>query len=157
MASLKGKCKPSRNCFPGVMKTVPTTIWLSKSFRQPPLTAICNHQQSFSSTDRWKSTSSHHQVTQQWSCQSIPQSQTGLQQIWCLFQGETWPPTNPANLGTWYYFQKMESRCGQIPSCNTPFPHHPHTTRWIQGKPLVSERGCNTNHNSRVSEYNVQY
>ena len=52
MDSLKGKCKPSRSCLPGVMKIVPTAIWLSKSLEQAPLTAICNHQQSFSSTDR---------------------------------------------------------------------------------------------------------
>ena len=51
MVSSRDRCRPSRSCLPGVMKIIPTTIWLSKSFRQPLSTAIYIHQQSFSATE----------------------------------------------------------------------------------------------------------
>ena len=56
MASLKGRCRPSRRCLPGVMKIITTNIWLSKSFKQPQSTAIYSHQQTFSSADTLKTT-----------------------------------------------------------------------------------------------------
>ena len=167
MASLKGKCKPSRSCLPGVMKIVPTIIWLSKSFGQPPLTAIYSWHHSFSFQQTAENhTSSHHQAsTQQCSCQSIPQSQTELQHIWCSFWGETWPPINPANLGTGYHFQKMESRCDQIPSWDTLFLHHPDTTQWTQENcwhlkeaavPTTIPESVSTTYNTKVSLQPVQ-
>ena len=54
-------------------------------------------------------------------------------------------------------FQKMEPRCGQSPSRDTPLLHNPYTTRQIQEKLLTSERGCNTKHSSKAREYNLQY
>ena len=48
--SLRGRCRPSRSCLPGVMKIIPTTIRLSKRFGQPPSTAIYSHQQKQQST-----------------------------------------------------------------------------------------------------------
>ena len=150
IASLRGRCRPSRSCLPGVIKIIPTTIWLSKSFGQPPSTAIYSHQQSFSSTDSWKL--HFHPSSGLHTTMKLSENPSKPDRITAEYNAHSKEkpdllPTQPI----WVQdaiSKRWKPRCGQSPSGDTPLLHHPDTTRWIQQKevaiPTTVPRPVNT-------------
>ena len=159
MASLRDRCKPSRSSSTGVMKVIPTTIWLSKSFWKCSITASCNHKQSFSFNKQLKTTLPVN-IRPAHNSEAVRAYLTARQDYSRYdAHSKEIPNLLPAQ-PIWAQDTTSKRWNLVVIKAHAESPlliHHPDTTRQIQEKLLTSERGCNTNHSSRASEYNLQY